>query len=324
MQFGQLKRREFITLLGGAAAWPLVAHAQQARTYRIGVLAPFPAGGLAGIFDGLRQLGFVEGQNLFVDGRGYTTQYDLLPHLAEELVNANVDAIVCAGDASIRAAQRATTTIPILGGTDDMIGTGLARSLARPGSNTTGVSLLAADLDGKREELLFDFFPNARRVASLADTQTSKPEHLQELEDAARTRGVTLSIYRVERSEEIGPAVEQAKAAGNAALNVLASPLLHGERRAIIVRTTALHLPAIYQWPETAREGGLLAYGPRFSEFLRQWARQIAKVLRGAIPADLPIEQPTHFELVVNMKTAKAMGIDIAPVLLARADEVIE
>ena len=320
-----MKRRDFIALVGGAvAAWPFAARAQQARTYRIGVLAPFPAGGLAGIFDGLRQLGFVEGQNLFVDGRGYTTQYDLLPHLAEELVKANVDAIVCAGDASIRAAQRATTTIPILGGTDDMVGAGLVHSLARPAGNTTGVSLLAADLDGKREELLFDFFPNARLVAALVDTQTSRPEHLHELGDAARTRGVTLSVYRVERSEEIDPAIEQAKATGNAALNVLASPLLHGERHAIIVRTTALRLPAIYQWPETAQEGGLLAYGPRFSEFLRQWARQIAKVLRGATPADLPVEQPTHFELVVNLKTAKAIGIDLGPALLARADEVIE
>jgi ABC-type uncharacterized transport system substrate-binding protein len=319
-----VKRRGFITLIGGAAAWPFAARTQQARTYRIGVLAPFPVGGLAGIFDGLRQLGFVEGQNLFVDGRGYTTQYDLLPQLAEELVKANVDAIVCAGDASIRAAQRATTTIPILGGTDDMVGSGLVHSLARPGGNTTGVSLLAADLDGKREEVLFDFFPNARRVAALVDIQTSRPEHLHKLDDAARTHGVALSFYRVERSDEIDPAIEQAKAAGNAALNVLASPLLHGERHAIIVRTTALRLPAIYQWPETAREGGLLAYGPRFSEFLRQWARQIAKVLRGAIPAALPVEQPTHFELVVNVKTAKAIGIDIGPALLARADEVIE
>jgi putative ABC transport system substrate-binding protein len=213
MQFGQLKRREFITLLGGAAAWPFAVLAQQARTYRIGVLAPFPKGGADGIFDNLRQFGFVEGQNLFVDGRGYTTQYDLIPHLAEELVKTNVDAIVCAGDASVRAAQGATTTIPILGGVDDMVGAGLVRSFARPGGNTTGVSLLAADLDGKREELLFDFFPNARRVAALADTQASKPEHLQELEDAARTRGITLSIYRVQRGAEIGPAIEQAKAA---------------------------------------------------------------------------------------------------------------
>jgi putative ABC transport system substrate-binding protein len=276
------------------------------------------------MFDGLRQLGFVEGQNLLVDGRGYTTQYDLLPQLAAELVKAKVDAIVCAGDASIRAAQTATTTIPIIGGTDDMVGSGLVRSLARPGGNTTGVSLLAADLDIKREELLFDFFPGARRIAALADTQTSRPEHLQELADAASSRGVTLSVYRVARNEEIGPAIEEVKATGNAAVNILASPLLHGERHSIIARTTALRLPAIYQWPETAQEGGLLAYGPRLSEFLRQWARQIAKVLRGAIPANLPVEQPTQFELVVNMKTANAIGIDIAPALLARADEVIE
>jgi putative tryptophan/tyrosine transport system substrate-binding protein len=319
-------RRQFITLLGGAAAaWPRGPMAQPAtRVHRIGVLVPFPAGVLASFFDALRQLGFVEGQNLAIDGRGFVANYEKFPTIAAELVKAKVDAILCAGDAAIRAAQAATTTIPIIAGTDDMVGAGLVRSLARPGGNTTGISLLAADLDGKRQEVLFDFFPAKRRMAVLADTQTTGPDRLQTLQDAAHLRGVALSVHRVERSEDISSAIEAAKVAGAAALNVLASPILHGNRHSIIIRTTALRLPAIYQWPETAREGGLLAYGPRFSEFYGLWARQVAKVLRGANPTDLPVEQPTKFELVINLKTASALGLDIAPMLLAQANEVIE
>jgi putative ABC transport system substrate-binding protein len=228
------------------------------------------------------------------------------------------------GDAAIRAAQAATTTIPIVALTDDMVGAGLARSLARPGANTTGVSILAADLDGKRQEVLMDFLPGARHLAALSDAQNNTPAQLQALLDAARSRGVELSIHRVERSEQIVPALDAAKAGGQAAVNVLASPLLHGNRRAIIVRTLELRLPAIYQWPDTAKEGGLLGYGPRFAEVFRLLARQLAKTLRGANPADLPVEQPTKFELAVNERTAKAIGLDVSPVMLARADEVIE
>jgi len=321
-----VKRREFITLLGGAAvAAPARVMAQPAgRVYRIAWLVPIPASAFNPFLDELRQHGFVEGQNLVIDRRGFDGRYEQFPVLAAELVKAGPDAIMCGGDAAIRAAQAATTSIPIVASTDDMVGSGLVRSLARPGGNTTGVSIFATELDGKRQEILIDFFPAARRMAVLADTQTTDIRRLSELEDAAHARGVALSIHRVERSEDIGPAIEAAQAAGAAALNVLASPLLHGNRHAIIVRTAALRLPAVYQWPETAEEGGLLAYGPRFSEFLRQWARQLAKVLRGARPEDLPVEQPTKFEMVVNLKTGKAIGLEIAATLLARADEVIE
>src|SRR5207244_3381711 len=147
---------------------------------------------------------------------------------------------------------------------------GSARSLARPGGNTTGVSLLAADLDGKRQEVLSEFFPAARQMAALVDPKTTEPQRLAEVENAARARGVALSIHRVERSEDIPAAIEQAKAAGAAALNVLASPLLHGKRGVIIEKTAAVRLPAIYQWPDTAKEGGLLGYGPPIAEFSRQ------------------------------------------------------
>jgi putative ABC transport system substrate-binding protein len=321
-----MQRRDFIALVGGAAAaWPCGLPAQPAaRKYLVGALVPFPLAALGGFVDTLRQAGFIEGQNLTIDPRGFSVPYDGLPAIAAELVEAKVDAIICAGDAAIIAAQAATSSIPIVAITDDMVGAGLVRSLAHPGGSTTGVSLLAGDLDGKRQEILFDFFPDGRRMAVLADSKTNAPSRLQELQDAAQARGIALSIYRVERNDEIAPAIEAAKATGSVALNVLASPLLHGARQAIIAQTNALRLPAIYQWPETANEGGLLAYGPRLSEPLAQWARQLAKILRGAKPADLPVQQPTKFELVVNQRTARAIGIDLLPTLLARADEVIE
>jgi ABC-type uncharacterized transport system substrate-binding protein len=306
----------------------LFAHAARARFSGIGSTSPDFQALAAQAPKALTQAAmphiYRQGQNLAIDGRGFVASYEKFPTIAAELVKAKVDAIICAGDAAIRAAQAATTTIPIIAGTDDMVGAGLVRSLARPGGNTTGVSILAADLDGKRQEVLFDFFPAERRMAVLADTQTTGPDRLRALQDAAHLRGVALSIHRVERSDDISSAIEAAKVAGAAALNVLASPILHGNRHSIIMRTAALRLPAIYQWPETAREGGLLAYGPRFSEFYGLWARQVAKVLRGANPTDLPVEQPTKFELVINLKTASALGLDIAPMLLAQANEVIE
>jgi putative tryptophan/tyrosine transport system substrate-binding protein len=325
MQFDRLKRRDFITLLGGVAAWPLAARAQQSeRMRRIGVLVPLPATVFAPFFSELRQHGFIEGQNLAVDRRGFDARYDQLPATAAEALKAGPEVILCGGDAAIRAAQAATSTIPIVALTDDMVGADLVHSLAHPGGNTTGVSILAGDLDGKRQEVLLEFLRDVRRMAALSDAQNNTPAQLQTLLDAARARGVELSVYHVKRNEDIGPAIRAAVAAGAEALNVLASPLLHGSRYAIFALTTELRLPAIYQWPETAQEGGLLAYGPRFTDIFRQLARQLEKVLRGANPADLPVEQPIKFELVVNLRTAKALGLDFQPMLLARADEVIE
>jgi putative tryptophan/tyrosine transport system substrate-binding protein len=321
-----MKRRAFITLLGGAAAaWPVVARAQQGdRIRRIGVLVPLPATVFAPFFSELRQHGLIEGQNLAVDRRGFDAQYNQFPAIAAELVKTSPEAILCGGDAAIRAAQVATSNIPIVAITDDMVGAGLVRSLAHPGGNTTGVSILAGDLDGKRQDVLVEFFPGVRRLAALSDAQNNTPSQLQALLDTARARGVKLTIHRVERNQDIVSAIDAAKAGGAEALNVLASPLLHGSRHAIFVRTAELRLPAIYQWPETAQEGGLLAYGPRFTDVFRQLARQLVNVLRGANPADLPVEQPTRFELVVNLRAAKAIGLDFSPTLLARADEVIE
>jgi putative ABC transport system substrate-binding protein len=206
-----------------------------------------------------------------------------------------------------------------------MAGSGLIRSLSKPGGNTTGVSILANQLDGKRQEILIDMLPGVRRMAALVDSATTAPRQFQALQDSARARGVKLSIHRISTPEEIGPAIEAAKKVGAAALNVLASPLLFNHRRLIFERAAALRLPGMYQWAEMAEEGGLAAYGPRVVQIFRElMAQQAVKLLRGAKPADLPVEQPTRFELVINVKTAKALGVTIPPLVLNRADHLIE
>jgi putative ABC transport system substrate-binding protein len=306
MQFDRLKRREFIALLGSAAAaWPLAARAQRAgRTYRLGILhnqgpqAPqFPP-----FYDELRRLGFVEGQNLIVDSRGYAARTEQFPVVAEDLVKTQVEAIVAGGAAASRAAQAATRTIPILTLTDDMVGQGLVASLARPDGNITGISILATELDGKRQEILMKMVPVARRMAVLADANTAAPQNMLLLQEAARARGVELAVRLVERPERVVPEIEEAKRAGAEALNVLASPILHARRLDIFERTAAMRLPAIYQSPEFAEEGGLIGYGPRITQMFRQLARQLAKVFSGEKVSDVPVEQPTRFELALNLR----------------------
>jgi putative ABC transport system substrate-binding protein len=326
-----MKRRAFITLLGGAAAasavsWPLPLSAQEpGRTYRIGGLnnQPRTVPHAVALFDELRRAGFVEGQNLVVAGRGWEFRIEQFPEMAAELVKTKVDVIVCAGDAAIRAAQQATTTIPILGITDDMVGSGLVHSLARPDGNTTGVSILASELDVKRLEILHEFVPQARRIAVLADPTTISTS--AQLASAARDLGVELVPFEARSPDEIARALDAVAGAKADALNVLASPLLFANRRIIIERAAALRLPAMYQWPEIAEDGGLFAYGPRIVQMFRQiLARQLVKLLRGAKPADLPVEQPTVFELVINLKAAQAIGLSVSPTFLNRADQVIE
>ena len=204
-----------------------------------------------------------------------------------------------------------------------MVAAGFVRSLARPGGNTTGVSVLAPELNGKRQEILMEAVPGARRIAVLADPiNTQAP--LQALQNTARARGVEVAVFSVGTPELIAPTMDKAKEWGATALNVLSAPLFSINRRLIIERAAALGLPAIYEWAEMAEEGGLIAYGPRLTLIYRQLARLIVKVLRGIKPEDLPVEQPTKFDLVVNLKTAKALGLTIPESFLARADEVIE
>ena len=324
-----MRRRDFITLVGGAAAtWPLSLRAQEAgRTYRIGGMSPSPrtAPYNAAILDELRRFGFVEGQNLTVDWLGYGLNVDPVPEFAAKLVKTHVDVMLAGGNLAIRAAQQATTTIPILGATDDMVGSRLVNSLARPGGNTTGISILATELDGKRQEILIEAVPGLRRMAALADSNTTTSVQLQALQDAARARDVDLSIHRIARPEEIATVIDAAKASDVAALNVLASPILARSIPIIVQHVAALRLPTIYQWPEAAEEGGFIAYGPRLVETFRDlMTPQLVKLLRGAKAADLPIVQPTKFELVINLKTAKALGLTIPELFLLRADRVTE
>jgi putative tryptophan/tyrosine transport system substrate-binding protein len=321
-----MKRREFITLLGGTAAWPLAARAQQGRIPVIGILRPNHQHVLETFAEPFRRymkaIGWEEGRNirfLFAWMGGHNER---ATELAGELIAQKVDLIITFGDPAVRATQRATHAIPIVGMTDDMIGSGLAASLARPGGNTTGVSILASELDVKRLEILHEFVPQARRIAVLVDTTTISTR--AQLASAARKLGVELVPFEAQSPDEISRMLDAIATAKVAAVNVLASPLLNLARLQIIERMRFYRLPAIYQWPESGEDGALLAYGPRQVLCYRHVVSLVDKVLRGAKPADLPIEQPSKFELVVNLKTASALDMTISPALLLRADEVIE
>jgi putative ABC transport system substrate-binding protein len=324
-----MRRREFITLLGGTAAWPFSLCAQEiAHTYRLGFLIPGPREMLAAFFDELRLHGFIEGQNVTVVPSGFDVRNEQLAELAAALVKAAPDVIVGGPELPLRALKEATQTIPLFGMTEDMVAAGLVASLARPGGNVTGISLLSLELDGKRQELLMETIPGLRRMGALLDANVTSTEHIESLRNAARVRGVELLDFRVATPEEIVPAINAAKAAGVEALNFLATPLFSvpasRNSRVVLERVAALRLPAIYQWPETAKEGGFAGYGASFTQVFRQRARMVVKVLRGAKPADIPVEQPTKFELVINLKTAKTLGIEVPDRMLALADEVIE
>ena len=321
-----MTRREFITLLGGAAAiGPLAARAQEpGRIYRLGFLIPIggrqtPA--VLALFDELRLNGFVEGKNLTIILGSFEA-------IDDHLANAAPDAIVAGPELPLRALQAVTRTVPLIGMTEDMVAAGLVASLSRPGGNITGISLLSPELDGKRQDILIETVPGARRTAAMADSNVTPPYHIQVLQQAARSRGVELSAFGVGGPEEIVSAIDAAKASGAEALNFLATPLFSvpGSRnnRLVMERIAKVRLPAIFQWPETAEAGAIAAYGPRLTEVNRQRARMVAKILRGAKPADIPVEQPTRFELVVNLKAAQAIGHDVPANLVLRADKVIE
>ncbi len=323
-----MRRRDLIILVGFGVAWPLAARAQERdRIYRLGSLfrAPRSDPNVSAFFEGMRQHGFVEGQNLLDDPNGYELRIEQFAGHASEIVKQRVDLILCAGDDAIHAAQQATKIIPILAGTDDMLGSGFVHSMAKPEGNTTGLSIMSFEMNGKRQEILMELLPEVRHMAALADSYTYPPERLQALQELTRRRGVELSIYRVSKPEEIAGAIQAAKNSGARALNALASPFVYANRPIIYERVAALSLPAMYQFPGMAEEGGLIAYGPNIIQVYREIVpRQAAALLRGAKVADVPVEQPSKFELVINLKTAKALGLTIPESLLARADKVIE
>ena len=305
---------------------PVAVEAQQGRVPVIGVIRsgskPINDAFASRFGQDMRALGWEDGRNIryvfmWADGRD-----DRFPALAADLVARPVDVIIVSGDPAIRAAQRATSTIPIVGLADDMVGSAFAASMARPGGNTTGVSILAGELDAKRLALLHELVPHARRIGVLADPTTVHT--VPQVEKAARDLGIDLVTRHAKNREEIGRALDAMIAARVAAVNVLASPVLDRLRGLIIDRVRQARLPAIYQWPETAGDGGLVSYGPRQLLAYQQVTRFVDKILKGAKPADLPVEQPTTFELAINLKTAQALHLTIPPSVLGRADEVIE
>jgi putative ABC transport system substrate-binding protein len=324
-----MMRRKFLTILGGAAvAWPVGVRGQEpGRTYRIGGLhqSPRNVAHHNAFYAELERQGFIAGKNLVVDSGGYGLSVERFADHAQQLLNTRPDFILCGGDEAGRAAQKVTTTIPTIVLADDMIRAGLITSLAKPGGNITGVSILARELDGKRQDLLLEAVPGVRHLAALADLSGTTPAQLQALKGAAHDRGVELSVIRVSRREDIGPAIDAMQRSGATALNILASALLFNNLDVILQRVTVLRLPAIYQWPEIADQDGLLGYGPRIVQIYRDiMARQAVKVLQGTTPAIIPVEQPTKFELVVNLRAAKAIGHEVPAGLVLRADKVIE
>jgi putative ABC transport system substrate-binding protein len=326
-----MRRRKFIGLIGSVAAVPLlwvqVARAQEpGRIYRLGMItgAARQAPRIVAFFDELKGLGFVEEQNLKIVAGGFNLRDDQLAEVAATLSKSAPDVIFCGSPSGVRAIRETIHTVPIVSVSADMVASGFVRSLARPGGNITGVSFLSPELNGKRQEILMEAVPGARRIAALAELNNNQPAELQALQNAARARNLEVAVFTVGAPEQIAPAMDQAKAWGANALNVLAAPLFSFNRQIVIERATALGLPAIYEWAEMAEEGGLIGYGPRLTLIYRQLARLIVKVLRGVKPEDIPVEQPTKFDLIVNLKTARALGLTIPESFLTRADKVIE
>lgn len=321
-----MRRRDFIkAVTGSALAWPLAARAQEPdRTYRIGFLTPASRESYGVLFDELHFNGFIEGQNLVVVVAAFGIRNDQISSAVTSLVAASPDVIVGGPELPLRALQQATRTIPVIGMTEDMVGEGLVASLARPGGNITGISLLSPELDGKRQQILIEAVPGVRKIAMLADSNVALPGHLKELEDTARGHGVEAVVRGVAKREEVIATIKDVKAAGIQAINFLATPLFSLNNAEVIAEVTALRLPSIYQWPEDAEDGALIAYGPRFADTFRARARMIAKILRGAKAVDIPVEQPDRFELVINLKTAKEIGQKVPISVLQLADKVVE
>jgi putative ABC transport system substrate-binding protein len=326
-----MRRRDFIKVIAGSAAIrSLAARAQERRIYRLGFLIPAPrtAPAVTAFFDELRQNGFAEGDNLTIIPGGFDVTDDRLAEEAAALIKAAPDAIVAGPELPLQALQALTHTVPLVGMAEDMVAAGFVRSLAHPGGNITGISVLSPELDGKRQDILIEIVPEARRIGAVADGRITPTFNSEALQQAARSRGVELSIFSVKDPKEIKSTIEAAKASSCEAINFLASPMfsLPGSRNYEVVEEVigAARLPAIFQWPETAEAGSLAGYGPRLTDMFRQRARIVAKILRGTNPADIPVEQPARFELVINLKAANAIGLNVPASLVARANKVIE
>ena len=329
-----MNRRTFITLLGSAAAaWPRAARAQQtAKIPRIGFLVS----GLAvnphlpeAFRRGLRDLGYVEGRNVVIEYRDPEGKLERFPALAAELVALNVDVIVAGNVPQAMAAMHATSTLPIVfAAAADPVASGLVTSLARPGGNVTGLSLMFPELVAKWLELLKQAVPGASRVALLWQPgvigERTERDILMEAEAAARALGVRLQVVEVRGPDDFDRAFSDITKARTDALAVMSTPTLFGERRRLLDLAAKNRLPTAFAYREYLDAGGLIAYGPNVADLYRRTATYVDKILKGAKPAYLPVEQPTKFELVINLKTAKALGLTVSDKLIALADEVIE
>jgi ABC-type uncharacterized transport system substrate-binding protein len=326
-----MRRREFSTLLGGAATastvWPFAADAQQKPTPMIGYLGSATPGRgapyVAALRQGLSETGYVQGQNLEIEARWAEGRLDRLPALAADLVGRKVDVIIAVGDPPAHAAKNATSSIPIvfIAG-DDPVRQGLVASLARPGGNLTGVSLLTLELHAKRLELLSELVPQAKVIALLVNPNIAPTERV--MPEAARAKGVQLHILKASTESEIDAAFASLVQRQAGALVVNPDSFFFIRREQIVALASYLSVPAIYDLREFVTTGGLISYGPSLMAVFRQIGIYAGTILKGAKPADLPVLQPTTFELVINLKTAKALGLTIPPSILSRADEVIE
>src|SRR5262245_20397575 len=328
-----MRRREFMTLLGAAAAaWPMAARAQQAggRVYRVGMLGATSlreAEGLVSAFrDGMREHGYVEGQNLAIDYRAPAAASEQNRDVAAELARGGYDVIVAWTTPSVMAARRATATVPIVFvGVADPVGLGLVAGLARPGANVTGLANFASDLSGKMIELLREIVPGVRCVGAVRNPDNPGVSvQLRQLVDAARAVGLELQVVDARVPAEFEAAFAQLRQGCVQGVVMLADSSLLEHAHEIATLAQQARLPTVFQRRESVQAGGLLSYGPSIRDAFRQAAGHVDRILKGAKPADIPVEQPTKIELVINLKTAKALGLEVPWFLQQRADEVIE
>ena len=325
-----IRRREFITLVGGAAAWPVGARGQQAgKLPTIGYFGASAAAAERSRTDAfvqrLRELGWIEGSTVVTEYRWGESRTERFPEIATDLVRLPVDIILATSTAAALACKQATAVIPVVFPlTGDPLGTGLVASLARPGGNITGLSNQAADLAGKRLEILREVAPGLRRLAVLANAEyPGRTSEIDDIQAAARTLGVDVVAFEIRRSEDIASVFDTFKERPEA-LYVVGDTLMNSNRVRISTLAMSTRLPTIYVSREYVEAGGLMSYGANIAHQFRRAAEYVDKILRGAKPGDLPVEQPTKFDLVINLTTAKGLGITVPPSLLNRADEVIE
>ena len=325
-----MKRRTFIAALGGAAAWPLAARAQQAGKLPIigflGATTPSAQSQWTAAFvQRLRELGWIEGRTVAIEYRWAEGRSERAAEIAAEFVRLKVDVIVTSGTSPVLAAKQATAVIPIVfAAAGDPVGTGLVASLARPGGNVTGLSLQAIDYVGKKLELLREVVPGLRRLAIVVNVGSPIGVlELGEVQAMARTLGLEVITSEIRRAEDIAPAFEALKGRAEA-LYVVTDPLLTTNRARIHTLAMGARLPTMHDGREYVEGGGLMSYGPNRPDLFRRVADHVDEILRGAKPADIPVEQPTKFDLIINLTTAKALGLEVPQSLLGRADEVIE